>query len=100
MFLLFFFFFYFFFTFQFLVAFPILLFKVSLNSTLTKHVRPIHQRTKARSLTHHCIPKRWNIHFFFSGLLHKTISRIFSWIGNTRQVAPTKHTPKYLLNTI
>ncbi|CAI4702981.1 BCN_G0045020.mRNA.1.CDS.1 [Saccharomyces cerevisiae] len=61
---------------------------------------PIHQRTKARSLTHHCIPKRWNIHFFFSGLLHKTISRVFSWIGNTRQVAPTKHTPKYLLNTI
>ncbi|CAI4721128.1 CCN_G0044860.mRNA.1.CDS.1 [Saccharomyces cerevisiae] len=50
---------------HFLVAFPILLFKVSLNSTLTKHVRPIHQRTKARSLTHHCIPKRWNIHFFF-----------------------------------
>lgn len=59
------FFFFFFFTFQFLVAFPILLFKVSLNSTLTKHVWPIHQRTKARSLTHHCIPKRWNIHFFF-----------------------------------
>ncbi|CAI4740586.1 ADM_collapsed_G0046660.mRNA.1.CDS.1 [Saccharomyces cerevisiae] len=82
------------------LTFPILLFKVSLNSTLTKHVRPIHQRTKARSLTHHCIPKRWNIHFFFSGLLHKTISRILSWIGNTRQVAPTKHTPKYLLNTI
>ncbi|CAI4728696.1 CEI_1a_G0044790.mRNA.1.CDS.1 [Saccharomyces cerevisiae] len=47
------------------LTFPILLFKVSLNSTLTKHVRPIHQRTKAPSLTHHCILKHWNIHFFF-----------------------------------